>query len=123
MKCLALTDKDSFGKYVFSRDSYDTSDKIVVASQPLASPTSSPAKTSDLSQEKTHLTYAQVTAITANQPQVVVEPLQQTSTFRNPVAEVAVSSESNNENEQLDDEIPVTFINDNSILTVSSTEE
>ena len=37
-KCLALTAHDSFGKHIFNKKPYDTSGKVLVSSQPLASP-------------------------------------------------------------------------------------
>ena len=39
-KCLALTAQDSFGKHVFNRTPYDTTGKVIVASQPLTDPPS-----------------------------------------------------------------------------------
>ena len=74
-KCLALTDKDSFGKHVFNHNSYDTTDKQVVSSQPLAplSPTT-PTPSNPAAPPRPTLTPR--TYVSARNATVRIEPLE-----------------------------------------------
>ena len=76
-KCLTLTEKDSFGKHVFSHKAYDTTDKQVVSSQPLAplSPTT-PTPSNPATPPRQTLTPR--TYVSARNATVRIEPLANT---------------------------------------------
>ena len=72
-QCLALTKQDSFGKYIFNKEPYDTTDKVLPLSQTLTheSPNGRASATSSPPQPITPGTYA-----TALKAQVRISPVQ-----------------------------------------------